>query len=136
MKAGDKIRPKEVPGPHLERELLFVGKTQVVYRTVEDGSEHEYAASLSAVQRQFEVVPDFFEAGKTYSRYMKWSIRYQLRNVIEYFHVTSVENNRSRDGNERPVAIGYFSLLPGAPGRKDWGLAAQHEWDSEGWKED
>ena len=66
MKAGDKIRPKEVPGPHLERELLFVGKTQVVYRTVEDGSEHEYAASLSAVQRQFEVVPDFFEVGKRY----------------------------------------------------------------------
>ena len=133
MKAGDRIRPKTFDGPHMEREVLFVGKQQVVYRTVED--DHEYTSSVGAMKRQFEVVPDCFEVGKTYSRFVRWSIRYQLRDVREHFHVTTVEENRSTTGTTHPVAIGYY-YQESPHIRRDWGLAARYEWGSEGWKED
>lgn len=134
MKAGDKIRPTVGAEGYIEREVLFVGDRYAVYRARgESGEWGEYSVTLDTMKRQFEAVPDFFEAGKTYSRFVKWSIRYQLRDIRESFHVERVVENRTSEGDTSPVAIGYYAPPSGV--RRDWGFAQRYEWENEGWEE-
>ncbi|WP_432112817.1 hypothetical protein [Streptomyces sp. S1] len=76
--------------------------------------------------------PNFFEEGRTYRRFTKWSYRAEEVNATEYFTCTVVE----QDGEGELVAFGRLAVEK--PHRHDvnrWYLLHQYEWKNEGWEE-
>ncbi|GHG10108.1 hypothetical protein [Streptomyces hydrogenans] len=76
--------------------------------------------------------PTFFEPGKTYTRFVGWSIRAQAADVTERFECTVVE----KDGGGRPVAFGRLTVActPTTRGVDLWYLFHDYEWKNDGWK--
>ncbi|MER5968125.1 hypothetical protein [Streptomyces sp. NPDC002057] len=76
--------------------------------------------------------PVFFEAGKTYRRFVGWSIRAQASDVTERFECTAVE----KDGDGRPVAFGRLTVAgtPATRGVDLWYLFHEYEWRNDGWE--
>ncbi|MFB7107260.1 hypothetical protein [Streptomyces hydrogenans] len=78
--------------------------------------------------------PTFFEPGKTYTRFVGWSIRAQADDVTERFECTVVE----KDGDGRQVAFGRLTTNKG-PGRRGggvdlWYMFHEYEWKNDGWE--
>ncbi|GGY61919.1 hypothetical protein GCM10010363_49270 [Streptomyces omiyaensis] len=79
--------------------------------------------------------PVFFEAGKTYTRSVDWSIAAQVGDLIEGFECTVVE----KDGDGNPVAFGRFTTAKGGTrglGIDLWYLMQKYHWEKGGWKAD
>ncbi|WP_432112816.1 hypothetical protein [Streptomyces sp. S1] len=77
--------------------------------------------------------PAFFEPGKTYTRFLAWSIAAQEADCTERFECTVVE----KEGDGKPVAFGRLTV-PGrgrAAGTDTWRLKDQYAWKNEDWKE-
>lgn len=122
IKPGDKIRFKLSPdGARRNSALLdltaeYVGTEHCVYswesRRVHGrgtaASRGEVCMTRSEWDERIEPVPDvpdFFEAGKTYTREVNWSIAAQGEDVTERLYIVRVEYN----GDGSPVAFGRLT---------------------------
>lgn len=133
FKAKDRIRPNGngFYDNGVERTLEYVGKGWAIYtgRDGREDQETEYSISLAELKRNFEVVPDFFEVGKTYRRHASWSIAAQLNSVNERFEVKQVERN----GNGLYVAFGRLTVVQTAD---TWVLRDEYSWQNDNWELD
>lgn len=137
MKAGDKIRYKKITrgvrlGGAEPKRIEYLGDEWVIYRTWSSkGSDlGEYAVTREEFERDFELVPDFFEEGKTYTRHVSWSILAQRHNVTERFTVQSVGVN-----DIRTAAFGLHSV-DGDSRANCWNMLVPHDWRTGQWKEE
>jgi hypothetical protein len=134
MKVGDQIRSSRMfdgvrIGGKEPKRLEFYGEKWVVWRTWSSKGEDlgESCTSRENFDEQFELVPDFFEVGKTYERHTNWSIPAQ-RECTEWFKCTAVETN----GDGTYVAFGRFGALGVGV---IWICKSQYAWENDGWKE-
>lgn len=117
MKAGDKFRGKSDGVYNDEvRTITHVGREWILYEL--NGSEN--CLHKNTFEKSFELIPDFFEEGKTY-------IRKNESGRAEMFTVESVRKH----GSGQPVAFGRFEAERGSDWT--WMTTGPWSWRNDGW---
>lgn len=126
FKVKDKIRPKgKRVNRGVNREILYVSVDHVVYERTLGSLNEEYYLPRSQFEREFELIPDFFEEGVAYER-----LHYgpgAVDPVKQYFRPQYIKEN----GDGTLVAIGTQNT-EGCLG--DWVIKGDREFNNEGWR--
>ena len=118
VKAGDTFRGKQSGIYNDEiRTITHVGEEWILYEL--NGSEN--CLHKNTFEKSFELLPDFFEEGKTYTRTPPTGTK----------EVLVIESVRTH-GTGEPVAFGRYEQH-GKPDTLHWTTFGRWSWRNEGW---
>lgn len=128
LKPGTRIRPKyNRVANGSAREIVYAGPNVIVYKT--NGMEH--AIDRRDFVIKFEVAPDFFEEGKTYTK------SDTVAGVEHLFEVESVRENEGEAAERVPnTAFGrQVTIRDGVEVSKAWMTYTNWSWNKGVWIE-
>ena len=133
MKPGTKIRPRYNDTGKKSREVQYFGDKWVVYTAVDGSMASEHVVDRVDFSIKFEVVPDFFEEGKTY-------IRSDGATGCEYEYLFEVESVRQNEGEatERVPHTAFgrqVTIRDGVEVTKMWMTYTNWSWNKGTWSE-